>query len=110
MTLLLLETNILIDAERSALDLDGLIADDDEPAVAAITIAELGVETATGKRRQARRAFLDDIVETMKIVSYDLDVARTHTKLLLRYAQQVDREAPTISSSPPRRSPPGEPS
>lgn len=85
MTLLLLDTNILIDAERSALDLDGLIADDDEPAVAAITIAELGVgvETATGKRRQARKAFLDDIVETLQIVSYDLDVARTHTKLLV---------------------------
>ena len=33
---------MLIDAERSALDLDELIADEDEPAVAAITIAELG--------------------------------------------------------------------
>lgn len=51
------------DAGVVATDLDALIADDDEPAVAAITIAELGVgvEIATGKRRQARRAFLDDL-------------------------------------------------
>jgi predicted nucleic acid-binding protein len=33
----------LIDARRVGVDLDALIADDDEPAVAAITIAELGV-------------------------------------------------------------------
>jgi tRNA(fMet)-specific endonuclease VapC len=61
-----------------------LIADDDEPAVAAITIAELGVgvEVATGKRRQARKAFLDDVVSTLPIIVYDLDIARTHTKLL----------------------------
>lgn len=83
--MLLLDTNVLIEAERSALDLDALIADDDEPAVAAITIAELGVgvEVATGKRRQARRAFLEDIIATLPIVDYDLDVARAHTQLLV---------------------------
>lgn len=85
LTLLLLDTNVLIDAERSAFDLDALIADDDEPAVAAITIAELGVgvEMATGKRRQVRRAFLDDVIDTLPIIDYDLDVARVHTQLLV---------------------------
>lgn len=81
----MLDTNVLIDAERSALDLEALIADDDEPAVAAITIAELGVGVgmATGRRRQARRAFLDDLVDTLPIMGYDLDVARAHTQLLV---------------------------
>ena len=67
------------------LDLDVLIADSDEPAVAAITIAELGVgvETATGKRRQARRAFLDDVIDVLPIIGYDLEVARAHTELLV---------------------------
>ena len=62
-----------------------LIADDDEPAIAAITIAELGVgvEIATGKRRQARRAFLDDLISNLPIVDYDIDVARKHTQLLV---------------------------
>ena len=81
----MLDTNVLIVAERSAFDLDSLIADDDEPAVAAITIAELGVgvEIATGKRRQARRAFFDDVVSSLPILGYDLEVARVHTGLLL---------------------------
>jgi tRNA(fMet)-specific endonuclease VapC len=85
LTLLILDTNMLIDAERSTLDLESLIEDDDEPAVAAITIAELGVgvEVASGKRRQARKAFLDDIVATLPIVPYDLEVARAHTSLMV---------------------------
>jgi tRNA(fMet)-specific endonuclease VapC len=76
---------VLIDAERNDIDLDALITDDDSPAVAAITIAELGVgvEIATSKRRQARRALLEDIVATLPIVGYDLDTAHAHTQLLL---------------------------
>lgn len=76
---------MLIDAERTALDLDALIADDDEPAIAAITVAELGVgvEVATGRRKQARKAFLDDVVATLPIIDYDLDIARAHTRLLV---------------------------
>lgn len=85
LTLLLLDTSVLIDAGRSDRDLDALIADDDDPAIAAITIAALGVgvETATGKRQRARRAFLDDLVDTLPIVGYDLEVARAHTQLLV---------------------------
>ena len=50
-------------------DLDAVIADDDEPAVAAITVAELGVgvEIASGKRRAARKSFLDEIVASLPI-------------------------------------------
>lgn len=67
------------------MDLDELIADDDEPAVAAITIAELGagVDIASGTRRRTRKAFLDDIVETLPVISYDTHIARTHTQLLV---------------------------
>ncbi len=62
-----------------------MIADDDEPAVAAITIAELGVgvRVATGKRRRARSEFLDDIVNSLPVIGYDLVVARVHTELLV---------------------------
>ncbi len=80
-----MDTNVLINAERADFDLDSLIFDDDIPAVAAITIAELGVgvEVATGKRRQARQSFLDDLVASLPIVDYDLDVARAHTRLMV---------------------------
>ena len=48
MTLLLLDTTFLIDTERGATELDGLIGDDDDVATQAITLAELtvGVELA----------------------------------------------------------------
>lgn len=82
---MLLDTNVLIEAERTSIDLDALIADDDEPAVAAITIAELGVgvEMATGRRRRARSEFLDDLIDNLPIIQYDLSVARAHTDLLV---------------------------
>src|SRR3954467_14007177 len=85
LTLLLLDTTVLVHRERSSLDLDALIHDDDEPAIAAITIAELGVgvELASGRRRTARRAFLEDLVTSLPVLSYDLEVARSHTQLLV---------------------------
>ncbi len=75
----------MIAAERLGLELDHLIADDDEPAIAAITVAELGagVELATGKRKTSRGEFLDDIVATLPIIAYDLEIARSHTILLV---------------------------
>lgn len=85
MTLLLLDTTVLVHRERSSLDLDALIHDDDQPAVAAITIAELGVGVALAsrRRRKARRAFLDDLIMSLPVLSYDLEVARSHTELLV---------------------------
>ena len=76
---------MLIATERGEFDLDRLIADDDEPAIAAITVAELGVgvELATGRRKTTRRAFLDDVLETLPVVDYDIDVATAHTTLLV---------------------------
>jgi tRNA(fMet)-specific endonuclease VapC len=82
---LLLDTNVLIAAERGTFDLDRLIADDDESAIAAITVAELGVgvELATGRRKTNRRAFLDDLLDALPVIGYDLDVATAHTALLV---------------------------
>ncbi len=94
---LLLDSNVLISAERSDVDLDELILDEDVPAIAAISVAELGVGVAlaTGKRRKARRAFFDDIVDNVPIIAYDLAVARAHTELLVATRRQVALGAPT---------------
>ena len=70
MTLLLLDTTFLIDAERSGGQLDEVIADDDDVAIAAITVAELlvGVELA-GKRHKAKReAFVSAVVDAMPVL------------------------------------------
>ena len=76
---------MLIAAERGDFNLDRLIADSDEPAIAAITIAELGVgvELATARRKVNRRAFLDDLLDTLPVLDYGIDVATAHTALLV---------------------------
>lgn len=81
---LILDTTLLIDAERHGETLEGLIADDDDVAIAAVTVAELlvGVELADARRRPARTAYVADVVATISVESYDLDVARVHARLL----------------------------
>jgi tRNA(fMet)-specific endonuclease VapC len=76
---------MLIDAERAGLAaLDHLIEDEDDVAIAAITIAELivGSELADNERRTKREAFLDAALEAFSVEGYDLDVARAHGALL----------------------------
>jgi tRNA(fMet)-specific endonuclease VapC len=84
LTALLLDTTFLIDAERSGSYLDGVLADDDDVAIAAITVAELlvGVSLASGRRKTERAAFAEDVVSTLPIVAYDLAVAQDHSELL----------------------------
>jgi tRNA(fMet)-specific endonuclease VapC len=64
--------------------LDDVIEEDDDVAVAAITVAELlvGVELADANRRPARERYVTDAVTTIPIEIYDLDVARAHARLL----------------------------
>ncbi len=89
MTRLLLDTTFLVDAERGAAALDDAIGDEDDAAIAAITVAELrvGVELASGRRRDARRGFVDRLVAALPVVSYDLAVAETHASLLVHVRQ-----------------------
>lgn len=84
MARLILDTTVLIDAERQGRYLNRLIADEDDVAIAAITAAELlvGVELADGERRLARSAFVRSVLETIPIEDYDVHVARTHATLL----------------------------
>ena len=86
MTLLLLDTNFLIDAERTDSALEAVIDDDDDVAIAAVTLAELlvGVEMADTKRRRvAREAFVNDVLEAVPVITYDEEIARVHAELLV---------------------------
>ncbi|HVB51772.1 MAG TPA: PIN domain-containing protein [Acidimicrobiales bacterium] len=82
---MLLDTTFLIDAERSDVSLNDVIDDDDDIAVAAVTVAELlvGVELAKGKTRHNRQSLVDDILAALPIVDYDLEVAKAHSQLLV---------------------------
>ncbi len=85
MTLLLLDTTFLIDAERGATDLDEVIDDSDDVAIAAVTVAELlvGVKMASPRHRPRRQAYVDDLVSTIPILDYDIRVCSAHAELLV---------------------------
>jgi tRNA(fMet)-specific endonuclease VapC len=85
-TLVLLDTTFLIDAERGDSALDSVIDDDDDVAIAAVTVAELlvGVQLAdTKRRRSAREAFVLGVLDAVPILTYDEQVARSHADLLV---------------------------
>lgn len=90
MSRLLLDTTFLIDADRSGSILDDLIADDDEVAIAAITLAELlvGIHLADAAHRPRRQAFIDDVIDHVPMLDYDASVASSHAELLAHVRRQ----------------------
>lgn len=83
MARLLLDTVFLIDVERG-LDLDAMVEDEDDVAVAAVTKAELlvGVVLASEEARPQREAFVQDVAASLPVVAYDTSVAAAHAELL----------------------------
>lgn len=88
--LLLFDTTFLIDAERGGQHLDLVVDDDDDIAIAAVTVAELtvGVTLSKGKTRGRRAAFLEDVLSTIPVLGYDLRVANAHAELLVAVRRQ----------------------
>ena len=84
MTRLLFDTTFLVDAERIADDLDAVIGDSDDVAIAAVTVAELrvGALLANRRRKAARSAYVADIIATVPVLAYDLEFAEIHADLL----------------------------
>ncbi|GGK78407.1 hypothetical protein Sme01_22940 [Sphaerisporangium melleum] len=81
---LILDTGVLIAAERGRASVDTVIGDADDVAIAAITVAELlvGVEMADAARRPNRQAFVDDVLALIPVEEYTTDVARVHARLM----------------------------
>lgn len=84
MARVILDTTVLVSAERSRRQLDTLLDDDDDVVIAAITAAELlvGVHLADDSNRAPRAAFVDAVLEAIPVEDYDLVVARAHAELL----------------------------
>lgn len=110
MSMLLLDTTFLVGAERRGLELDVAIGDDDDIAIAAITVAELlvGVKLASGRRRAARQAYVDDVIESLPVIAMT-PVSSSNTP---SFSPQSERRAVrgehTTYSSPPPPEPPTE--
>jgi len=82
---LILDTTVLVDVERAGAWLGEVIDDDDDVAVAAVTVAELkvGVQMARGRRRDKRERFVAAVLDTVAIEPYDLDIIEAHAALLV---------------------------
>jgi predicted nucleic acid-binding protein len=81
---LILDTGVLIASERGRANLADLIAEDDDAAIAAITVAELrtGVELASDRYRAPRNAFVQRVLDVLPVEPYDLATALVHGELL----------------------------
>ncbi len=93
---ILLDTSVIIEAERQhLLPNDFLTALPEPAALAAITVAELltGVERASPPSQRLRReSFIEAIISRTTILPYDLAAARVHAHLsaqLVAQGQQV---------------------
>ncbi|MCL2455011.1 MAG: PIN domain-containing protein [Micrococcales bacterium] len=83
---LILDTNLLIEIERGAA---GPLDDDDDLAVAALTLAELerGVHSAKDARVAARRRrFVERVPHLVEVLAYTDQTAHEHAVLLAETA------------------------
>lgn len=81
---LIIDTGVLVAAERGRTALMDVVAEDDDLVIAAITVAELhtGIHLATERHRAARAEFLVKVLETLPVEPYDLATAQVHGRLL----------------------------
>jgi len=82
----LIDSSILIAAERGKLDLEAqLRKHGDEPvAIAAVTASELlhGIHRASTAAQRARReAFVEKVIAELPVIAFDLVAARIHARL-----------------------------
>jgi tRNA(fMet)-specific endonuclease VapC len=81
---LILDTTVLVDAERGGDALSAAVKDSDDVAIAGVTVAELkvGIELAEGRRRETRERFVSEVLDAVSIEAYDASVADAHAALL----------------------------
>ncbi len=83
---LILDSSVLIAAERGRFDLPALFRDkaDESFCIAAITASELlhGVERAdTAERREKRSRYVEDVLRQLPVMDFDLTTARRHATI-----------------------------
>jgi tRNA(fMet)-specific endonuclease VapC len=88
---LILDTGVLIAAERGGADLRALVGDGD-PAIAGVTAMELlvGVERAAAEHKDLRALHTEALLAVLPVEPYTIAVARTHA-LLDVYARRTGR-------------------
>ena len=89
---ILIDSSVLIAAERGDLDLDAVLArsGDDALGVAAITVAEVlyGVHRLGGLRRMHAQQFADRWLAALPVVAFDVETAAVHATLAVEIGRQ----------------------
>jgi predicted nucleic acid-binding protein len=84
---LMLDTSVVIDGERGLLDLRALVGREaaaDAVYLPAIVVSELlhgWWRAPAGKRRDAPKQFIDDLLGSIPTVDFDMGAARKHAEL-----------------------------
>jgi predicted nucleic acid-binding protein len=82
---LLIDTSVLIEAERGRLDLDAVLRahGSEEVALSAVSAAELlhGVHRLNGAARARAAAFVEPLLQLLAVLAFDLESARVHAAL-----------------------------
>lgn len=78
----LIDTSVLVGAERGQISLSEVIAGSESYAISVISAAELlhGVHRATGERAQTRAAYVEGVLLSFAPVPIDLAVARAYAR------------------------------
>ena len=88
----LIDSSVLIAAERNDLDLEAILAQsgDEALSVAAITVAEVlyGVHRLGGLRRLHAQQFADRWLAVLPVVAFDLETAAVHATLAVDLGRQ----------------------
>lgn len=90
MARLILDSSVLVAGHRGA-GLPGLVAEDEEDvAIAAVTVAELraGAHRGDPTRAEQRGRWLDGLLTFLDVEPYDVRVAEVHARLLAEMAER----------------------
>jgi tRNA(fMet)-specific endonuclease VapC len=80
----LIDSSVLVGAERGILDFDRLVSDDGDYAISAVAASELLHRiwrTPSAAQRTRRRNFVEGVLARFPVVPFDLPVARVHAEL-----------------------------
>ena len=80
----LIDTSVLVDAERGGGGALGRVPEDGEHSISFITVSELlhGVRRAAdGARRTQRQAFVEHVLGELEMLSATVEVARMHAEI-----------------------------
>ena len=89
----LIDASVLVAAERGELELDDILDEHEDTvlALSAMTASELlhGVHRANTEARRAKReAFVEALLSSLPVISFDLVAARTHARLWAKLASK----------------------